>query len=253
MHVKTIPVGRAVLALGLVGLLAACAPKPAPSGFNDPQEANNREIHDFNRAVDQTLVRPVSRAFGDGPPGPVMQGVSNFSRNLNAPGDVVNNLLQARPQFAVENTLRFVVNSTVGIGGLFDPASRIGLDGKTTDFGETLHVWGASEGNYVELPFIGPSTERDTVGSLVDIVLNPLRYVVPSPEDNILTAANIASRLGDRARYSETVDSVLYGSADSYAQARLLYLQSRRFELGQTSGDAGGEDFVDPYEDPYGE
>lgn len=253
MQVKTILVGRAALALGLVGLLAACGPKPAPSGFNDPLEANNREIHDFNRAIDSTLVRPLSRGFGDGPPGPVMRGVKNFARNLNAPGDVVNNLLQARPQFAVENTLRFVLNTTVGIGGLFDPASSIGLDGKATDFGETLHVWGASEGNYVELPFFGPSTERDTVGGIVDIALNPLRFVVPSPEDNILTAANIASRLGDRARYSETVDSVLYDSADSYAQARLLYLQSRRFELGQTSGDAGDEDFVDPYEDIYGE
>ena len=76
---------------------------------------------------------------------------------------------------------------------------------------------------------------------------------MPSPEDNVLTAAGVASRLGDRARYSETVDSVLYDSADSYAQARLLYLQSRRFELGQTTGDAGDAGFVDPYEDPYGE
>ena len=244
---------RGAFAVASVVLLTACAQKPAPPGFNDPLEANNRQIHDFNRSVDAAILRPLSRSFGDGPPGPVMQGVINFAQNLDAPGNVVNNLLQGRPHFAVENTLRFVLNTTVGIGGLFDPASAIGLNGKTTDFGETLHVWGTGEGNYVELPFLGPSTERDLVGAIVGLGLNPLRYVVPSPEDNILTAAKLASRLGDRARYSDTVDSVLYDSADSYAQARLLYLQSRRFQLGQTAGAAGDDAFEDPYEDPYGE
>lgn len=244
---------RMVMALAAFALLAACAQKPAPTGFNDPLEANNRQIHDFNRSVDRAILRPLSSSFGNGPPGPVMQGVTNFAQNLDAPGAVVNNLLQGRPHFAAENTLRFVLNTTVGIGGLFDPASAIGVNGKVTDFGETLHVWGAGEGNYVELPFIGPSTERDLVGKIVDVGLNPLRYVLPKPEDNIVPVAKLASSLGDRARYSETVDSVLYDSADSYAQARLLYLQSRRFQLGQTSGEAGDDAFEDPYEDIYGQ
>ena len=244
---------RGGMGLAALVLLAACAQKPAPAGFNDPMEANNRQIHDFNRSVDSAVLRPLSSGFGDGPPGPVMQGVTNFAQNLDAPGAVVNNLLQGRPQYAIENTLRFALNTTIGIGGLFDPASAIGLNGKTTDFGETLHVWGAGEGNYVELPFLGPSTERDMVGKIVDVGLNPLRYVVPKPERNILPVAKIASSLGDRARYSETVDSVLYDSADSYAQARLLYLQNRRFQLGQTVGDAGDDAFEDPYEDIYGE
>ncbi|MFN7223450.1 MAG: VacJ family lipoprotein [Paracoccaceae bacterium] len=242
-------------ALILVGLLvlAGCAQKPAPQGFNDPLEANNRQIHDFNRSVDNAILRPLSSSFGKGPPGPVMTGVTNFAQNLDAPGAVVNNLLQGRPHFAVENTLRFALNTTVGLAGLFDPASAVGLHGKPTDFGETLHVWGAGEGNYVELPFLGPSTERDVVGKIVDVGLNPMRYVLPKPEKNIVPVAKLASSLGDRARYSETVDSVLYDSADSYAQARLLYLQNRRFQLGQTTGDAGDESFEDPYEDIYGE
>jgi phospholipid-binding lipoprotein MlaA len=243
---------RMAVAIGALAVLGACAQKPAPTGFTDPLEANNREIHDFNRSIDKTILRPISGAFRSGPPGPVMEGVSNFARNLDTPGAVVNNLLQGRPGLAVENTLRFALNSTVGLAGLFDPASALGLEGKTTDFGETLHVWGAGEGNYVELPFLGPSTERDMVGKIVDLGLNPLRYLIPSPENNIVTAAQVVSSLGDRARYSETVDSVLYDSADSYAQARLLYLQNRRFQLGQTAGDAGDDAFEDPYEDIYG-
>lgn len=248
---------RAALALAVLTLVAGCAQKPAPASINDPMEANNRQIHDFNRGVDTAILRPISNSFGTpepgAKPGPILQGVTNFAQNLDAPGAVVNNLLQGRPQFAAENTLRFVLNTTVGIGGLFDPASAIGLHGKTTDFGETLHVWGAGEGAYVELPLLGPSTERDMVGRIVDIGLNPMRYVLPKPESNIVPVAKLASSIGDRARYSETVDSVLYDSADSYAQARLLYLQNRRFQLGQTTGPAGDEDFEDPYEDIYGE
>lgn len=247
------PLFPRVLACAALVLLAACAQKPAPTGFNDPMEANNREIHDVNRSIDKAILRPVSGAFGDFLPGPVMQGVINFAQNLDAPGAVVNGLLQGRPHFAAQNTLRFALNTTVGIGGLFDPATALGLPGKPTDFGETLHVWGAGEGNYVELPFFGPSTERDLVGMIVDIPLNPLRHVLPKPEENIVPVAKLASSLGDRARYSETVDSVLYDSADSYAQSRLLYLQYRRFQLGQTTGDAGDDAFEDPYEDIYGE
>jgi phospholipid-binding lipoprotein MlaA len=235
-----------------VWLLAACAQQPAPQGFADPNEANNREVHAFNLAVDRAIVRPLSRTMGEGPPGPVRKGVTNFAENLDVPGDVVNNLLQGRPANAVENTFRFVINTTVGLGGLFDPASALGIEGKQTDFGETMHVWGAPEGEYAVVPFVGPSTSRDLAGTLVDIAMNPTRLVLTSPASEVATVAGFASRLGDRARYSDTVDSVLYDSADGYAQARLLYLQNRRYELGQTSGAAADDGFLDPYEDPYG-
>ena len=144
------------------------------------------------------------------------------------------------------------MNSTIGVVGLFDPATEFGIVGKETDFGETLHVWGAGEGNYVELPFLGPSTERDMVGIAVDAALNPWRYVLPRKELNATTGLGLAGSVLDRSRYSETVDSILYDSADSYAQARLIYLQNRRFKLGQTAGGAADDAFEDPYEDPYG-
>ncbi|MDP4033122.1 MAG: VacJ family lipoprotein [Pseudorhodobacter sp.] len=225
-------------------ILSACAAPPPPATFNDPEEARNREIHAFNLALDKALVRPASDAYGSILPAPVQQGVANFSANLDIPGEVVNQLLQGRPHYAIENTFRFAVNTVIGLGGLFDPATAIGVHGKRTDFGETLHVWGAGEGVYVELPVLGPSTERDAVGKLVDIVMNPVSLLLPSPEKYYVTVAKIGSKIGDRHRYSKTVDSILYDSADGYAQARLLYLQSRRFELGQA---VAAEDFEDPY------
>ncbi|WP_156790748.1 MlaA family lipoprotein [Rhodobacter ferrooxidans] len=225
-------------------LLAACAAPPPSATIWDPNEAANRQVHAFNLAADKALVAPFANAYGKGLPEPLRRGVTNFASNLDLPGEVANGLLQVRPDRAVENTLRFVLNTTVGIGGLFDPATAIGLPGKRTDFGETLHVWGLGEGAYVELPLLGPSTERDTAGKVVDLMLNPLSLVLQKPESYVGTVAKFASKLGDRQRFSSTVDSVLYGSADSYAQMRLLYLQKRRFDLGQA---VAVEDIEDPY------
>lgn len=230
-------------------LLAACAPG-APSGVYDPYEAQNRDIHAFNVGLDRALVRPAARAYDALLPAPVEQGISNFAHNLDQPGHILNNLLQGRPQYAAQNTLRFAVNSTFGIAGLFDVSSAIGLPAVETDFGETLHVWGMKEGAYTELPLLGPSTDRDTLGTIVDFALNPVSKILPAPEKYVATAAKVGSKLGDRHRFEGTVDSLLYESADSYAQVRLLYLQKRRFELGQTAAEADAE-FVDPYEDPY--
>ena len=242
--------GSGVFVLIACLLLSACARQPAPEGVNDPNEAANRHVHAFNRGVDKALLRPAASAYGTIVPEPVERGVKNFATNLDVPGDVVNDLLQAKAGDALHNTARFVVNSTVGIGGLFDPATPMGLTGAPTDFGETLHVWGSKEGRYIEVPFLGPSTTRDFAGTLVDVGLNPLRLVFETPETYWMTGAKVASTLGDRSRYSETVDSILYDSADSYAQARLLYLQNRRFELGQTEGGADAGDDVN-FEDPY--
>lgn len=230
--------------------LSACAREPVPAAINDPNETTNRRVHAFNRGVDKALLRPAASAYGSVVPEPIERGVANFASNLDGPGDVVNNVLQANPADALQNSVRFLVNTTVGIGGLFDPATAMGLTGAPTDFGETLHVWGAKEGRYVEVPFLGPSTTRDFAGTLVDVGLNPLRLVFEAPETYWMTGAKVASTLGDRSRYSETFDSILYDSADSYAQARLLYLQNRRFELGQTAGGTDASDDAN-FEDPY--
>lgn len=238
----------AVLATVLAAGLAGCAKAPVPPGVNDPDETANRRVHAFNRGLDQALIGPAAGTYGSILPDPVKRGVANFAGNLEGPGDVANNLLQGRIGDAGQNTLRFAVNTVFGIGGLFDTATALGIPENPTDFGETLHIWGVGEGKFVELPFAGPSTQRDFVGLVVDVAVNPVRLALPNPEAGYATLAPLASSLGDRDRYSEIVDQILYESADSYAQSRLLYLQNRRFALGQTTGEEG---FVDPYEDPY--
>lgn len=240
-----------VIALICATALSACAREPAPQGINDPNENVNRRVHAFNRAVDKSLFRPAANTYGAIVPQPIETGVSNFATNLDAPGDVVNDVLQGNPKDAFKNTSRFLVNTTLGIGGLFDPATELGIAAAPTDFGETLHVWGAKEGRYIEVPFTGPSTTRDFTGTLVDLAFNPLRLVLQPPETYWMTGAKVASTLGDRARYSATYDSILYDSADSYAQARLLYLQNRRFALGQTGTSADGSGDDANFEDPY--
>lgn len=251
--------GRPGLALALVCVwagLSGCAGSPGPDGINDPYETTNRSIHEFNRGLDRVLISPAAEGYGSVVPEPVQRAVGNVADTLDLPGDIANNLLQFRLDKAAQNTLRLGVNLTMGVAGLFDASTAIGLPGDPTDFGETLHVWGVGEGVYMELPFAGPSTARDATGTLVDIALNPVRLALPEREATAATVAKLFSRLGDRSRFSETVDSVLYESADSYAQLRLLYLQNRRFELGQSGGadaDDGGDGFIDPYEDPYAE
>lgn len=249
----------------VAGLLSACAASPNATGINDPFEPANRKVHAFNKGVDRALVGPASKGYGIVPE-PVKRAVGNVADTLDLPGDIVNNLLQLRLADAGQNSLRLAVNLTFGLGGLIDISTEAGMPGKPTDFGETLHVWGVGEGPYIELPLAGPSTARDTVGMLADIALNPVRLALPTKEANAATILKLFSRLGDRDRFSETVDSLLYESADSYAQARLLYLQNRRFQLGKAAGEAGTSDdgfidpyadgasddaFIDPYEDPY--
>lgn len=243
-----------------LAIMAACS-APVTSGINDPYEEENRVRHEFNRNLDRALVGPASRGLAQGVPGPVTSGVSNFADNLNEPRHFVNHALQGNVEGAIMNTLRFAVNTTVGLGGLIDMASSLGMPEFDTDFGETLHTWGVGEGAYVELPVLGPSTQRDVAGRAVDFFLNPLTGSLPKPERYYATGVNIAARVADRGQFSGTVDSVLYDSADSYAQTRLMYLQNRRFELGGGS-DADYDDpyatgndqiYEDPYDDPYAE
>lgn len=248
MHAHTtLPVGRTIRHLGTIGViltLVACGPATLPPGdqIADEHETRNRAAHEFNLALDRAVLGPSSDAYGNSIPEPVRQGVSNFASNLSQPSHVLNNLLQLRLGDAAQNTLRFAINTTIGLGGLLDPASAMGIPEEPTDFGETMHIYGFGEGDYVVHPVLGPSTTRDTVGMVVDLALNPIRHLVDTPESTYLMATSVASGLDSRYQFDTTIDSILYESADSYAQLRSLYLQQRRFELG-------GADLA--YEDPY--
>lgn len=218
--------------------------------LNDPYEEGNRRTHEFNQALDRNIIAPVAGGAGGALNSPLGIGVSNVAANLSLPGEIVNKTLQGRFADAVHNSWRLVLNTTIGLGGLLDPAGAMGLDARETDFGETLHVWGAGEGAFVMLPVLGPSTERDMFGMVVDMALDPLGHVLPVRERNWARGIKYTAKLVDRARFAGTVDSILHESADSYSQLRLMYLQKRRFELGQESSD---DAFIDPYDDPYGD
>jgi phospholipid-binding lipoprotein MlaA len=236
---------RVACALGALLVVAACTTTPPPSGFDDPQEAKNRDMHEINKDLDSYVLRPAGTVYVSVVPKPVAQGVSNFASNMGLPGTVLNDILQFKIDAAAQNTGRFLLNSTVGILGLFDPSSAMGLYEKENSFGNTLAFYGMAEGQYIELPVLGPTTDRDLLGSAVDFFIDPTWLFVPAPLVWISYGANVASTVGDRGRYSETYDSVLYDSADSYAQARLLYLSNRRYELGQP--DTSTDTFEDPY------
>ncbi|EYD78368.1 Lipoprotein VacJ [Rubellimicrobium mesophilum DSM 19309] len=239
---------RCALVFVLLSSAAGCTVAPPETGINDPYEPFNRQVHAFNKSLDQAVLRPLARAGGHAPEG-LGEPVVNFAGNAGLPGTVVNNLLQGDIGGAATNTLRFLVNTTVGLAGLADPASAIGLHEVETDFGATLARWGVPEGAYLELPVLGPSTERDATGRVVDLLLDPLDRLdrVPREMRDYALPAQLAEEAIDRARLGATFDDVLYGSADSYAQARLIYLQNRRFELGE---DQASEDrYINPYED----
>ena len=247
--------------LALAGALAACAADPGatrgPGGVYDPYEAQNRQMHAFNVALDRTVVRPLTGGDASEPQGgptPIRTGLGNLSDHLDQPRVIVNDVLQGRIGDAGHNSFRFLVNTVFGLGGLFDPASGdFGLEKRDTDFGETLHVWGAGEGAFLMLPVLGPSTQRDFAGDVVDLALNPLGHAMSGEQRRAARAVRLAARLGDRARFGSSVDDVLYGSADSYTQLRLIYLQNRRFELGQEAPaeTEAGESIDDIYEDLY--
>jgi phospholipid-binding lipoprotein MlaA len=263
-----VPARSPLLALLLAVALAACAdggvPTRSATGIHDPLEQGNRRIHAFNKAL-ATAVTDPERA--DRPEGPVARtfrrGARNVSRNLGAPSDVLNALLQGRVENAGHQGFRFAVNTLAGFGGLLDPAGDMGLEHRGTNFGETLHVWGVGDGPYLELPVLGPSTLRDSAGMIVDTLIDPLRRTGGTPANQAINTANVADFAGELSGASGLVSEILTESADSYAQLRLIFLQNRRFELGASPPpqalpeDAGGpgpsvaED--DPYVDPYDE
>ena len=246
----------ALPAATVITLTAACTVPSdehrASGEVFDPYENVNRKVHAFNRGVDKVIYRPAAKGYVFILPDEIRTSIGYFAENMSKPTDVVDFLAQGRVKEAVITVGRFLMNTTIGFGGLADPATEFGIPDLDTDFGEVLYTWGFDEGAYIELPFFGPSTERDSVGLAVDVFTNPLGYLeYGSNFQNLRYGSYILDRLNDRGTYSETIDSVLYESADSYAQARIIFLQNRRFELAGEGGDPYVDAYADPYADPY--
>jgi phospholipid-binding lipoprotein MlaA len=201
----------------------------------DPWERWNRKVHRFNNAVDRAIATPLARAYVTVVPRPVRLGVGNFFNNLGQPVSALNALLQGRPGQAGQALARFLLNSTLGIGGVFDPASDAGIPYRSEDFGQTLGVWGWRNSRYVELPLFGPRTLRDTVGLVGDAPLSPIRQI----EDDQTRVFLQGLQLVDLRAQLFVVDAMRVGATDDYALVRDAWLQRRNYQI---QADLRGED-----------
>jgi phospholipid-binding lipoprotein MlaA len=235
-----------VVVLALALSLGACATREGmeASTPGDPLEPVNREVLDVNLAIDDAVLRPVALGYREVVPEFARTGVRNALANMQEPRILANNILQGRLLDAGHTTLRFVFNSTIGLGGLFDVATPWGIERRSGDFGQTLHTWGVDGGPYLMLPLVGPSNTRDLVGTVGDGFLNPINWLLPFEGD---VARAVVDGIDTREQNIEGLDALRSGSLDFYARLRSVWQQRRDAELGR-SGDTG--DRLDVLEDP---
>ncbi len=207
--------------------LAACATIGTATAENDPLEPTNRALFDFTLAVDRNLTRPIAIGYREVLPQPLRIVIRNFLDNLRSPVIFINDVLQGEPERAGTTFARAVVNTSVGVGGLFEVAEGWGMPKHSEDFGQTLAVWGVGEGSYLLVPLLGPSNTRDLFGFGVDFVLDPLFYVRWGDERYIPWTRYGVHLIDLRSRTIEQVDDIERTSADFYAATRSLYRQNR--------------------------
>lgn len=203
-------------------IIAGCAHTP-PSNPQDPFESINRKIYTFNDTLDLYVLRPVAKGYRKVTPDPVALSVGRFFDNSSYPVTIGNSFLQAKPHNTMTALTRFIVNSTIGFGGLFDVATGLGLPRHIEDFGQTLGYWGVGQGVYLMLPLLGPTTARDGIGRIANRLLEPSAYI-----------GNLAASIGVEALYLVDFRASLLGfdrtvrnAFDPYLFVRTGYLQDR--------------------------
>ncbi len=218
----------ALATLALTSLLGACANVPPEQRTDsDPWEPLNRPLYSINTAFDKVTLKPIAKGYGKILPRPVRTGITNFMKNLVTPRSALNNFLQGKPAYGFSEIGRFLMNSTVGIGGLFDVATATGLEAHREDFGQTAAVWGVPDGPYVIVPFFGPKTLRHAVLLPVDIASNLLyHYDNSSVRDKLYILRSIELR--ERLFAAE---KLLEDSKDQYITVRESYLQNREYQI----------------------
>lgn len=215
-----------------IAILGGCAGTPTkqdadapPPNPKDPYEDFNRAMFEFNDTIDRAILKPVAQGYRYITPDGVEAGISRFYNNLGSPINIINNLLQAKFLAALIETGRFIINSTIGVLGFFDPARKFGLEEQDEDFGQTLAVWGVPSGPYLVLPFLGPSTIRATGGMVPGYYSHPLTYYDNDGEElglNVMMVIDIRAQLLDLEVYIKDV-------YDPYSFIRDAYLQRRKY------------------------
>ncbi len=242
------PLKRSAVLLFLAAAsLGACATRPpaddpdAVAEFrqnNDPIEPFNRRSYAVHQAIDHNVLAPVARGYRAVVPAPVRTGVRNVLANLRSPVVLANDILQGEPRRAGDTLGRFVVNSTLGVGGIFDVAgTRLGVRGHTEDFGQTFARWGVGEGPFLFIPVLGPSNPRDLAGFSLGVAADPLVWVGQGAAvDGLLWSRTGATVVDTREDLLDTTDDVERSSLDPYATYRSAYRQRRRAEIENRTG-----------------
>jgi phospholipid-binding lipoprotein MlaA len=244
MLASALPVlASALIVIGLSG----CASEPPASDpdavadfkqTNDPLEPTNRVFYAINNGLDAVVLRPLAVGYRYAVPDVVRSHVHNVLTNLDSPVTLTNDVMQAKPRRAGDTLMRFVINSTVGVAGVFDVASDWGYPVHGTDFGVTLALWGVPEGPFLFLPVLGPSNPRDASGFGVDIALDPFTWVGKGTTVNALGYARYGVTAVDaRERVLNDLDKVKASALDPYATFRSLYRQYRASQVDQTRSD----------------
>ena len=231
-------------ALVTVCLMGAAGCVTLPPGSQrvpqDPWESWNRGVYKFNDKLDRAVAKPVTRAYVRVVPHPVRTGVSNFFDNLNTPTVMINNALQGKFLAAANDLGRFLLNSTLGLAGILDPATPAGLAHNDEDFGQTLGHWGVHPGPFVELPILGPSDVRDASSKVVDTYTNPRQYI----NNSTVSYALYLPYFVDKRAALLSLDETLEHTYDPYAFVRDAYLQRRAYLV--SDGKITDEPLLDP-------
>jgi phospholipid-binding lipoprotein MlaA len=229
-----------IIAASLCGCVTL--PPNSPRSPKDPWESWNRGVYKFNDALDRAIAKPVARAYVHVVPHPVRTGVSNFFSNLHTTTVMVNDFLQGKFMAAANDLGRLALNTTVGVGGLLDPATSAGLDRNDEDFGLTLGHWGVPAGPFFELPLLGPSSVRDAPAKVADVYTNPTHYLHDPYVEYSLTLVDLVDKRAALLSLDETLKRVY----DPYAFVRDAYLANRAYRI---TGKESEEPLVDPEAD----
>lgn len=224
--------------LATVLLLTGCATSNNPK---DPLEGYNRAMYKFNDTVDKAILKPVAKGYDTVMPAPLSQGVSNFFSNLNDITVIINDLLQFKFKQAANDTGRFVLNTTVGVAGIFDVASLSGNYKNNEDFGQTLGAWGVEPGAYIVLPFFGPRTVRDSFGLVGDYYTDPVTYVEGPGARNAFRGVRIVDNRANLLKAEKVLDEA--AASDEYSYVRDAYLQHREYLVHDGHPPTSEDDF----------